>query len=88
VSKDDNKIILNVMGMKSNSCRERVTEALARVDGVQEVWVSLVRAQAVVTYVSPCQQQAMKDAVARSGYGVSINHAQGGPCARNSDHKE
>lgn len=65
------RTVLAILGMRSNACRERVAEVLGRVDGVIDVNVSLIRAQAVVVYSSPCDAAALVDAVTGAGYAVT-----------------
>ena len=73
--------VLLIVGMRDNSCREQVAEVLGRINGVQDVSVSLVRARAVVAHSSACQTAALVRAVEEAGYVVlpdpSVNRAGG-----------
>lgn len=64
--------LLMIMGMRNNSCRERVTEVLARVAGVKDVNVSLLRALATVLYESPCDPEQLVLVVVNAGYGAVL----------------
>lgn len=67
------KAVLEISGMRANSCRERLAEVLGRVNGVQDVNVSLIRARAVVVYTSPCEPVEIVRAVQRAGYGAALD---------------
>lgn len=69
------KAVLNVSGMRDNACRERVLAALARVRGVKDVSVSLIRARAVIVYDAPCATAELVRAVKSAGYGALLHHA-------------
>jgi copper chaperone CopZ len=60
-------VILSVAGMRNNSCREAVIQALEGVPGVEDVSVSLMRGRAVVRFVPPCEVRALVEAVERVG---------------------
>lgn len=65
-------MVLLLVGMRDNSCRERVLEALRGVAGVKEAHVSLIRAQAVVLCEPPCSESALVEAVSAEGYGATV----------------
>lgn len=60
--------VLNVLGMRNNSCRERVADALGRVQGVKEATVSLIRARAIVVHEPTCEPAELVRAVQSAGY--------------------
>lgn len=60
-----------IMGMRDNSCRERVADSLGRVDGVTDVSVSLIRARAVVAHTHTCQPAELIRAVQSAGFHAS-----------------
>lgn len=62
------KQILHITGMSCAHCQARVQEALTKVDGVQEVTVSLDKQQAVVT--GSADRTALKASVENAGYHV------------------
>ncbi len=69
------RIVLLVIGMRSNSCRERVAESLKRTKGVKDVSVSLIRARAVVVCEPPCCAEDLIHAISKAGYGAVIGEA-------------
>jgi copper chaperone CopZ len=68
VSNGAKRTELAILGMRSNACRERVGEALSQVEGVKEVSVSLIRANAIVVYSAPCGPAELRAAVRNAGY--------------------
>lgn len=78
VAKDAGRAVLAVFGMRNNSCRESVAEALGRVEGATDVSVSLIRARAIVMYVPPCDTAALIRAVEGAGYGAMMDGRHGG----------
>lgn len=68
---------LAISGMRSNSCREVVVEALAALRGVKDVSVSLIRAEAEVTHRPPCDPKQLVQAIVSAGYGATIAPAGG-----------
>jgi copper chaperone CopZ len=62
--------VLAIVGMRSNTCREQVAEALGALDCVLDVHVSLVRGCAVVTHRAECSTQALIAAVVQTGFGA------------------
>ena len=60
--------IIKVDGMTCAHCQEHVRKALAAVDGVQKVEVSLEDKQAVVTLAKDVADQVLMDAVTEAGY--------------------
>ena len=62
------KKIIKVDGMMCAHCQEHVRKALAAVDGVQAVSVSLEEKQAEVTLSKDVPEQLLKDAVTEAGY--------------------
>jgi CBS domain-containing protein len=61
------------MGMRDNTCRERILGILKAMAGVQDVDVSLHRARATIVHVPPCSLEDLVGVVVRAGYGVSLN---------------
>lgn len=66
------RIELLLTGMRSNSCREAIAEALKRVNGVRDVAVSLMRARAVVLCEPTCRTVELIKAVKAAGYGATL----------------
>lgn len=66
------RTVLLITGMRNNSCREAVAEALSIVSGVREVHVTLYRAWATVTHEASCAPRDLIDAVARAGYTAAL----------------
>ena len=65
---------LNIEGMMCNHCVAHVKNALASVDGVDSVVVSLENKNATVTLSHPVSDDVLKKAVTDEGYDVtSIN---------------
>ena len=67
---DENKKIYNVTGMSCAACQVRVEKAVAGVDGVQDVSVSLLTNSMCVEGKAPVS--AIIKAVKDSGYGASL----------------
>lgn len=65
-------VVLLIRGMRDNSCRERLAEALGSVAGVIDANVSLMRARGVVTYGAPCSEADLLRVVAAAGYEASV----------------
>lgn len=61
-----------IMGMRDNACRERILDAIRRVDGVSEVSVSLIRAKATIDYTEPCAPAALVWAIVSAGFGAVL----------------
>ena len=70
------KKIIKVDGMMCAHCQEHVRKALAAVDGVQAVSVSLEKKQAEVTLSKDVPEQLLKDAVTEAGY-TPVNCSEG-----------
>jgi copper chaperone CopZ len=66
------KTLLNILGMRSNSCREELVRALSAVAGVRDVNVSLIRAEATVTHDADCTDEMLVQAVRRAGYNAAV----------------
>jgi copper chaperone CopZ len=66
------RTVLAISGMRGNSCRERVAEALGRVEGVLDVTVSLVRARAEVVHLTGCCPEELVRAVIGVGYAAEF----------------
>jgi len=62
--------VLHIEGMSCQNCVRHVTEALAAVDGVQSVTVSLEQKTATVTSAEPLSVTAAKLAVEDAGYSL------------------
>ncbi len=67
------RTVLVILGMRDNSCRERVSEVLGQVKGVRHVTVSLIRARAVVEHEPPCEAPELLRAVVNAGYGAELD---------------
>ncbi|MEQ1591735.1 MAG: heavy-metal-associated domain-containing protein [Thiobacillaceae bacterium] len=64
--------ILSVTGMTCGGCVKSVNTVLSALPGVQDVDVSLEKAQARVTYDDTrLQRQALVQAVVDAGFGIS-----------------
>lgn len=68
-------MVLLLIGMRSNSCRERVVEVLRRVNGVKDVSVSLIRARAIVLCGPSCGATDLLEAVKKAGYRATVEGA-------------
>lgn len=62
--------VLHIEGMSCQNCVRHVTEALAAVDGVQSVTVSLEQKTATVTSAEPLSVSAAAVAVEDAGYSL------------------
>lgn len=62
--------VLHIDGMSCQNCVRHVTEALAAVDGVQSVTVSLEQKTATVTSAEPLSISAATLAVEDAGYSL------------------
>jgi len=62
------RAVLSIGGMRNNSCRESLADALMKVEGVKDVIVSLFRARAIVSYGPPCDLGALVEAVKGAGF--------------------
>ena len=67
----EDRIGLLILGMRNNECREEVTAALAHIDGVTEVHVSLYRGLATVRHDGSCTVVELMTAVVRAGFGAA-----------------
>ena len=72
VNKAVTRTVLNIMGMRDNACRERISEALAAIDGVEEVDINLHRARARILHTPPCRPADLLSAIVEAGYGASL----------------
>ncbi len=82
--------VLAISGMRDNACRERVAEALARVDGAVDVSVSLIRARAIVVHGAACPPDALVRAVGDAGYHAALDPPgldDGGAAGRRRDQR-
>ncbi|HVZ93395.1 MAG TPA: heavy metal-associated domain-containing protein [Phycisphaerales bacterium] len=62
-----------LIGMRGNSCREKIMEALRGVPGVKDVNVSLIRARAVVICEPTCGAVELIEAVKDAGYDTTVD---------------
>ncbi|MGN0687042.1 MAG: heavy metal translocating P-type ATPase [Oscillospiraceae bacterium] len=69
-----NKFIIT--GMSCSACSAHIEKAVKKLDGVQEVSVSLMSASMTVEYSGISEQQII-DAVTAAGYGCSLKRADG-----------
>ena len=60
----------NVTGMTCSACSAHVEKAVAKIDGVQSVNVSLLTNSMVCEHT--CDAQNIVDAVTHAGYGASV----------------
>ena len=67
------RTVLVILGMRDNSCRERVSEVLGQVKGVRHVTVSLIRARALVEHEMPCGPAELVQAVVEAGYSAALD---------------
>ncbi len=65
---DNDKLILNINGMKCVHCVERVKGALEGVKGVTSVEVFLEEGRAVITTTSKLKEKNLYKAVSKAGY--------------------
>lgn len=72
MSSEATRTVLAIMGMRDNSCRERVSEVLGGVKGVRSVGVSLIRARAVIEHEALCESADLVWAVVNAGYGATL----------------
>ena len=70
------RVILRIVVMRDNECRERVLGAIRMTEGVEDVMVSLVRAIAIVRYAAPCKPDRLLETVARTGYSATISRSE------------
>jgi copper chaperone CopZ len=70
--------VLVIVGMRDNGCRERIADALGRVDGVEDVTVSLIRCSATVIHDGACDPAALARAVRQAGYEATVRDSRGG----------
>ena len=68
---------LVIMGMRDNSCRERISDVLGRINGVVSVSVSLIRARAIVEHEPPCESAHLVWAVVNAGFGAALDSPAG-----------
>lgn len=61
------------MGMRNNSCRERLSDVLGQIKGVMTVNVSLIRARAVIEHEPPCEPAELVWVVVKAGYGAALD---------------
>ncbi len=70
------RTVLVIIGMRDNSCRERLCTVLARVKGVHGLSVSLVRARAVVEHDAMCNIADLVWAIVNAGYGAAMGERE------------
>lgn len=68
------KTRFKVIGMDCASCAARVEGAVARIDGVGDVSVSVMTGSMVVHHDDTADLKALESAVSRLGYGISVEH--------------
>jgi len=76
------RTVLVIEGMRSNDCREIVSEALESVDGVTEVYVNLYRICATVIHEPRCKAVDLIAVVESLGYSAVIEAAVFDPASR------
>ena len=64
--------VLMIIGMRDNSCRERLVDVLEKLDGVTDVQISLMRARAVVTHQPSCDPADLVWAIVNAGFGAAL----------------
>ena len=62
----------SVGGMSCSACVARVEKAVAKLEGVSEVTVSLLTNEMSVNYSSPCNEEKIISAVGAAGYKASV----------------
>lgn len=70
------KTRFRVEGMDCAACAARVEGAVARVDGVEDVSVSVMTGSMVVHHDGDADLKALESAVSRLGYGIRQDHAE------------
>ena len=61
---------IKVKGMSCQHCVASVTRALAEIEGITDVLVSLEKGEATFTENSPVPEQTIKDAISTIGFEV------------------
>jgi copper chaperone CopZ len=69
--------VLVIIGMRDNTCRERISHLLGQVKGVTSVNVGLIRARAVIEHEPTCQPAELVWAVVEAGYGTALDQPGG-----------
>lgn len=64
----DVQTVLLIYGMRSHEERARVEAGLSAVEGVEEVYVSLYRATAIVRHQVECTVERLAEAIVRAGF--------------------
>lgn len=76
--------VLDLTGMNSEDCSEKVSKAIQQIDGVSDVSVSYQQQRAVVQFDEErTAPQEMAAAVKKAGYGVrkiNLGESCGGGC--------
>ena len=67
------RTVLVIMGMRDNSCRERISAVLRSVEGVRSVDVSLIRARAVIEHEATAEPAHLVWAIVNAGYGAALD---------------
>lgn len=70
------KTRFQVEGMDCAACAARVEGAAARIDGVEEVSVSVMTGSMVVHHANTADLAALENAVIRLGYGITTRHPE------------
>ena len=71
-SEGTQKIQLRITGMSCANCSARVEKLLARLEGVQTVFVNLATEQATVEFLPPATVQLLISTVEKAGYGAIL----------------
>lgn len=70
------KTRFQVEGMDCAACAARVEGAAARIDGVEDVSVSVMTGSMVVHHANTADLAALESAVIRLGYGITTKHSE------------
>ncbi|HMN41263.1 MAG TPA: heavy metal-associated domain-containing protein [Phycisphaerales bacterium] len=77
--------VMQISGMRGDTCRERVAAVLKAVAGVETVDVTLYRAKATIVHDSRCDAAALSRAVRQAGYIASVSQEGGGVAPRTNE---
>ena len=75
-----------IFGMRSDRCREVLTNAVRAIEGVHDARVSLLHARAQVWYRPPCTSADVAWAIIAAGYGIVL--ASDAPTLAEGEHRE
>ncbi len=67
---EEKRIVVKVEGMRCSMCEAHVNDAIRKVPGVKRVKASVSKGEAHIIASSDIDLTALKDAIAKEGYGV------------------